>query len=164
MQTNQNVKSDETRTVTAGMNNRDTGLDRFVRAQERDFDQALRELEAGHKRSHWIWYVLPQLRGLGHSSLAREFGIEGRREAVEYLAHPVLGPRLIECVNAMLRHSDRSAVRILGEVDAMKFRSCLTLFAAVTTSEPCFTRALQQFYPQGPDLETLRLLDDRDET
>jgi uncharacterized protein (DUF1810 family) len=133
-------------------------LDRFIQAQQRDYPQALAELQAGRKRSHWIWYVLPQLRELGRSQMAREFGIEGAQEAAEYLAHPVLGPRLIVCVQAIMGHPDRSAVEILGEVDAMKFRSCLTLFAQVAGPASCFAQALGQFYPQGPDRETLRLL------
>lgn len=136
----------------------EAGLARFVLAQAQDFEQALSELRAGHKRSHWMWYVLPQLRGLGRSRMSLEYGIENVHEAIGYLAHPVLGPRLVACVNAVLVHCDRSAVQILGEVDAMKFRSCLTLFAAVATGESCFAKALEQFYPDGPDPETLRLL------
>ena len=136
-----------------------SSLDRFVRAQERDYAQALAELKAGRKRTHWIWYILPQLRDLGRSPMAREYGIEGRAEAAAYLAHPVLGPRLVSCVHAILGHADRSAVEILGEVDAMKFRSCLTLFHVVAPGEACFANALQLFYDGKPDAETLRLLD-----
>ena len=135
-----------------------SSLDRFVRAQEKDYAQALAELKAGRKRTHWIWYILPQLRDLGRSPMAREYGIEGRGEAAAYLAHPVLGPRLVACVHAILGHADRSAVEILGEVDAMKFRSCLTLFHAVAPGEACFANALQVFYDGKPDAETLRLL------
>lgn len=133
-------------------------LERFVRAQERDYAQALAELSAGRKRTHWIWYVLPQLRDLGRSAMAREFGLAGRQEAADYMAHPVLGPRLVECVKAILRHPDRSAVEILGEVDAVKFRSCLTLFIEVAPLEPVFASALKTFYGGSPDEETLRLL------
>ena len=133
-------------------------LERFVRAQERDYTQALAELSAGRKQTHWIWYVLPQLRDLGRSQMARDFGIADRKEAVAYLAHPVLGPRLVECVNAILSHSDRSAVEILGDVDATKFRSCLTLFAEVAPTELSFAAALATFYQGRPDGETLRLL------
>lgn len=134
------------------------GLDRFLIAQQRDYAQALAELQAGHKRSHWIWYVLPQLRSLGRSAMAREYGIRDRQEAADYLAHPVLGPRLVACVNALLSHPERSAVEMLGEVDAMKLRSCLTLFGAVAQGEPCFGQALQTFYGGEADSETLRLL------
>jgi uncharacterized protein (DUF1810 family) len=133
-------------------------LDRFVTAQQRDYAQALAELAAGRKRSHWIWYVLPQLRALGRSQMARDYGIGGLDEAAAYAAHPVLGPRLVECVNTILRHADRSAAEMLGDVDAMKFRSCLTLFAAAAPDEPCFHQALAVFYGGQPDPETLRLL------
>lgn len=140
------------------MNSSAPSIERFVRAQERDYAKALSELLAGRKRSHWIWYILPQLRELGRSQMAKEYGIAGRDEALAYANHPVLGPRLVECIEAMLAHSDRSAAEILGEVDAMKFRSCLTLFAEVCPNEPCFGEALHVFYNAAPDQETLRLL------
>ncbi|MFM2059497.1 MAG: hypothetical protein RLY71_3882 [Pseudomonadota bacterium] len=140
------------------MNTSSDSLERFVQAQERDYAQALAELSAGRKKTHWIWYILPQLRQLGRSHMAREYGIADRSEAASYLRHPVLGPRLLACVTAILSHSDRSAVDILGDVDAMKFRSCLTLFAAVAPNEPVFARALAAFYHGKPDTETLRLL------
>lgn len=140
------------------MDNPHPTLDRFLQAQARDYAQALAELKAGKKRTHWIWYVLPQLRELGRSQMAREYGIRDRQEAADYLAHPVLGPRLVECVNALLSHPQRSAVEMLGEVDAMKFRSCLTLFAAVGSDEPCFGKALEMFYGGEADGETLSLL------
>lgn len=133
-------------------------LEHFIRAQERDYAQALAELSAGRKRSHWIWYVLPQLRALGRSILARKYGISDRNEAASYYAHPILGPRLIECVSVILRYTDRSAPEILGDVDAIKFRSCLTLFAEVAPEEPVFVRALAAFYQGKPDIETLHLL------
>ncbi len=134
-------------------------LERFVQAQALDYERALAELRQGRKRTHWIWYVLPQLRALGRSEMARTYGIAGRDEAAAFLAHPLLGPRLLGCVEAMLDHADRSAVEILGEVDALKFRSCLTLFAAVAPGEPRFAAALAVFYGGLPDTETLRLLD-----
>jgi len=140
------------------MNSPADPLQRFVIAQERDYARALAELSAGRKRNHWIWYVLPQLRELGRSQTAREYGIAGRSEATNYFAHPVLGPRLVECVNATLGHPGRSAVDILGAIDATKFRSCLTLFAEVAPTEPAFVAALAQFYQGNPDNETLRLL------
>jgi uncharacterized protein (DUF1810 family) len=133
-------------------------LERFVRAQERDYASALSELRAGQKRTHWIWCVLPQLRELGRSQMAREYGIAGRDEAAAYAAHPVLGSRLVECVKAVLEHPARRATDILGNVDAMKFRSCLTLFAEVAPNEPSFRAALAAFYEGKPDTETLRLL------
>jgi len=133
------------------------GLDRFVRAQDGHYDRALAELKAGRKTGHWIWFVLPQLRGLGRSAMAYEYGIAGRAEAEAYLAHPLLGERLRECVRTMLAHRGRSAARILGDIDAMKFRSCLTLFDAVST-EPLFGQALDAFYGGERDPATLALL------
>lgn len=134
------------------------GLQRFVQAQQRDHARALAELQAGRKTTHWMWYVLPQLRGLGRSAMAWEYGLDGRDEAVAYAAHPLLGARLVECVQAMLAHDGRSAEQILGAVDAIKFRSCLTLFAAVAPHQACFAQALQRFYGGEADPQTLRLL------
>ncbi len=133
-------------------------LERFVQAQERDYAQALAELRAGHKRSHWIWYVLPQLRGLGRSATAQFYGLEGAGEAAAYAVHPLLGPRLVECVQALLQHADRSAAQMLGEVDAVKLRSCLTLFARVAPHEPVFAQALDAFFAGQQDPATLDLL------
>lgn len=134
------------------------GLERFLIAQARDYEQALAELKAGQKRSHWIWYVLPQLRGLGRSERAHYYGIRDRAEAEAYIAHPVLGPRLVECVQALLSHPQRSAVEMLGVVDAVKLRSCLTLFGEVATGEAVFAKALAVFFGGEVDSETLRLL------
>ena len=132
-------------------------LDRFVRAQDRQYAQALAELKAGRKTSHWIWFVLPQLRGLGRSAMARDYGLAGRTEAQAYLAHPLLGARLRECVQAMLGHTGRSAASILGDIDALKFRSCLTLFDAIS-DERLFRQALDAFYDGERDAATLALL------
>jgi len=132
-------------------------LDRFVLAQRGIYGQALAELRAGRKQGHWIWFVLPQLRGLGRSSTAHEYGIANRAEAQSCLAHPLLGARLRECVQTMLAHADRPAVRILGDVDSMKFRSCLTLFDAVST-DALFHQALEAFYGGERDAATLALL------
>jgi uncharacterized protein (DUF1810 family) len=134
-------------------------LERFVAAQQFDYAIALAELTAGRKESHWIWYVLPQLRGLGSSPNAHEFGIAGRSEALAYLAHPLLGPRLLTCVRATLVHRDESIEDLLGELDALKFRSCLTLFEAVAPQELLFAEALTTFYGGQRDAATLRLLD-----
>ena len=133
-------------------------LERFVQAQQRDYAQALAELRAGRKTTHWMWYVLPQLRGLGHSAMAWQYGLDGRDEAAAYAAHPLLGPRLLQCVQALLQHDERSAAQILGAVDALKLRSCLTLFAAVAPHQACFAQALQRFYGGEVDAATLRLL------
>lgn len=137
-------------------------LDRFLHAQAGQhgvgYEQALAELCAGRKTSHWIWYVLPQLRALGRSAMAREYGIVDRAEAQAYAAHPVLGPRLVACVQAMLGHEHRGAVDILGTVDAMKCRSCLTLFELAAPDEPVFKRAIERLYEGERDQVTLDLL------
>jgi uncharacterized protein (DUF1810 family) len=135
-------------------------LARFVAAQSGVFDLALGELRAGAKRTHWMWYVLPQLRGLGHSMMADRYGIEDLDEARAYLADPLLGPRLRECVEALLAHAGRkSAADILGVIDAIKFHSCLTLFEAAGGG-PLFTRALEAFYAGERDRRTLARLED----
>lgn len=133
-------------------------LQRFVDAQRDSYAQALAELRAGRKRGHWIWYVLPQLHGLGRSALSQEYGIAGAAEATAYLAHPLLGPRLRECVQALLEHADRPAASLLGELDALKLRSCLTLFASVSPPDSLFQRALDGFFDGAGDPTTLRLL------
>lgn len=135
-----------------------SGLERFLEAQSNSFDEALSELLAGRKRTHWMWYILPQLRGLGRSEMAYLYGIADRQEAQDYLKHPVLGPRLVRCVQAMLTHRHANPAQILGEVDALKLHSCLTLFAAVAPAEPCFTEALATFYRGRHDQATLDLL------
>jgi len=139
-------------------------LERFVQAQAHDYAQALAELRAGAKRSHWIWYVLPQLRALGRSHNAQFYGLADAAEARAYAAHPLLGARLVECVRALLSHPERTAVQMLGEVDALKLRSCLTLFAQVAPQQPEFAQALQVFYAGQPDALTLQLLQDDRQT
>jgi uncharacterized protein (DUF1810 family) len=137
-------------------------LQRFVDAQERVYGDALAELRAGRKESHWIWFVLPQLRGLGRSANAEYYGLGGLAEARAYLAHPVLGPRLRETIDVLLDHADLPASLILGPPDDMKFRSCLTLFARADPAEARFQRALEAFFGGRPDGATLRLLGDGD--
>ena len=145
-----------------------TTLDRYVQAQSGHhgvaYAEALEELRAGRKVSHWIWYVLPQLRALGRSAMAREYGLADRAEAAAYLAHPVLGPRLIECVTALLGLAHLSAKAILGPVDATKFRSCLTLFEAAASrveDRAVLAQALDVFYAGRRDDLTLLLLADQ---
>ena len=133
-------------------------LARFLAAQARDYGIALTELRAGEKRSHWMWYVFPQLRGLGHSSTAIAYGITGLDEARAYLAHPVLGERLRECVRALLALRTTHAEEVLGHVDAMKLRSCLTLFDAAAHGDPLFSRALAQYFHGEADARTIELL------
>ncbi len=132
-------------------------LERFVMAQQAIWPQPLVEIRDGAKRSHWIWFVWPQLRGLGRSEMARRYGIEDAAEARGYLAHPVLGPRLLEISHAMLGHRGRSAEEILGRIDAIKLRSSATLFAAQPGANPVFAALLDAFC-DGPDPETLRRL------
>ena len=134
-------------------------LDRFLRAPQAQYATALAELRAGHKTSHWIWFVLPQLRVLGRSAMAHQYGLADRVEAQAYLAHPVLGARLAECVEAMLAHRHTTAAQVLGDIDAIKFRSCLTLFDAVSAApDNLFRQALDVFYRGEPDAATLALL------
>jgi uncharacterized protein (DUF1810 family) len=133
-------------------------LDRFVAAQARVYAQALAELEDGRKRSHWMWFVFPQLAALGRSETARFYGISSAAEARAYLGHPVLGGRLRECTEAVLRHRGTSANTIFGSVDAMKFRSSMTLFEAVAETPEPFASALEIFYDGDRDETTLELL------
>jgi uncharacterized protein (DUF1810 family) len=133
-------------------------LDRFLTAQAGVIDAALGELRAGRKSGHWIWYVFPQLAGLGRSPLSRQYGISGIDEARAYLRHPVLRDRLVECAGALLIHSDRTADQILGDVDAMKVRSSMTLFHRADPAAPVFVSVLQRLYDGHPDPRTDELL------
>jgi uncharacterized protein (DUF1810 family) len=133
-------------------------LGRFVEAQQGDYERALAEIRAGRKRSHWMWYVFPQIDGLGFSATARHYAIKSRAEAEAYLAHPVLGPRLVECSEAALAVLGRSAHEIFGTPDDLKLRSCATLFAAVSPPGSVFERLLAKYYQGKPDDKTLRLL------
>ena len=133
-------------------------LNRFVRAQEQSYRQALSELERGRKQSHWMWYVFPQFDGLGSSSTSRFYSIKSEAEARAYLEHPVLGPRLAECAEAMLAVDGKSARAILGSPDDMKLKSCATLFAHVSPPGSVFERLLDKFYDGERDAATLRLL------
>ena len=133
-------------------------LDRFLTAQEDAYSSALHELRAGRKQGHWMWFIFPQIDGLGHSSTARFYAIKSLDEAAAYLAHPVLGPRLIECCEALLLHPDRSARDILGSPDDLKLRSCATLFSRIQPGHPVFGRILDAFFPDGSDSRTLERL------
>jgi uncharacterized protein (DUF1810 family) len=133
-------------------------LDRFLQAQAKDYASALAELRAGKKVTHWIWYVLPQLKGLGTSSRAAFYGMRSADEARAYLAHRVLGARLTETVAAMNALRGLSAADILGPVDAAKFRSCLTLFLSVDPGNTFFREALDKYFAGVQDERTLALL------
>jgi uncharacterized protein (DUF1810 family) len=130
---------------------------RFLDAQQSAFDRARSELVSGAKVSHWMWYIFPQLGALGQSRMAKFYGIASLAEARHYIAHPVLGPRLIELAQIVLRHRGTSALAIFGSPDDMKFRSALTLFALAAPQHPEFGQAITVFY-DGPDQRTLDLL------
>ncbi|MDN8615163.1 DUF1810 domain-containing protein [Variovorax ginsengisoli] len=135
------------------------GLQRFVEAQELVYDAVCRELRAGRKTSHWMWFVFPQLRVLGRSATARFFGLADLAEAQAYAAHPVLGPRLVECSELVLAASGRSAHEIFGTPDDLKLRSCMTLFE-LATAAPVFARVLDRLYAGERDPLTLAALGD----
>lgn len=133
-------------------------LDRFVDAQQGVVDGALAELRAGHKRSHWMWFVFPQVAGLGHSAMAQKYAIASSDEAAAFLAHPVLGPRLRACAAAVLAHDDRDIGDIFPYPDDLKFHSSMTLFADVAPDEAVFQACLDRFFGGEPDPATLARL------
>jgi uncharacterized protein (DUF1810 family) len=136
-------------------------LERFVEAQERTYDQALSELRRGEKRSHWMWFVFPQLAGLGQSPTAQLYGLDGPEEALGYLDHPVLGTRLRECAHALTELPGNDPVAVLGLVDALKLRSSMTLFAHVAEDAAVFTQVLDQYFGGKQDELTMELLSRR---
>lgn len=133
-------------------------LDRFLAAQEDSYPLALAELRRGRKQSHWMWFIFPQLRGLGRSGMAQFYGIADLAEAQSYADHPVLGPRLVATAEAVLLHPGTPADRIMGEVDALKLRSSATLFRATARAPDVFDRLLRQFFDGQPCPRTLALL------
>ena len=134
-------------------------LARFRTAQTGVIDQVLAELRAGRKQSHWMWFIFPQIEGLGLSDMARTYAITSLAEARAYLADPELGHRLRACIEALLAHAGQPAERILGGVDALKLRSCLTLFGAAAPNDQLFQRALDVFFGGEADAATLERLD-----
>lgn len=140
------------------MNLTTQGLDRFVEAQDTVYHAVCTELRAGRKQSHWMWFVFPQLAGLGHSAIARHFGLASEDEARAYWQRPLLRGRLLECTALALAHHDRSAHAIFGSPDDLKLRSCMSLFQHVAPDEPAFGEALAHFFDGEPDQATLRLL------
>lgn len=132
-------------------------LRRFVDAQEPVYSKVVEELRRGRKASRWMWFVFPQIAGLGFSAMAQRFAIGSRAEAVAYLKHDLLGARLAECTRLVLAARDRSITSILGSPDDVKFRSCMTLFDAVST-QPIFGEAIEAFYAEGKDPATLSIL------
>src|ERR1700691_3068857 len=133
-------------------------LRRFVEAQAPVYMRVCAELRAGQKRSHWMWFIFPQVAGLGFSAMARSFAISSLAEAEAYLKHPILAPRLIECTRLVNKIADRSVRHIFGTPDDLKFRSSMTLFAAATADNAVFKEALQKYFDGGPDRRTLEKL------
>jgi uncharacterized protein (DUF1810 family) len=133
-------------------------LARFLDAQASSYHDALAEIKNGRKRSHWMWYVFPQIQGLGLSETARFYAIKDRREAEEYIAHPVLGKRLLEISTALLGLQSNDAHAIFGSPDDMKLKSSMTLFASLANAAPVFQQVLDKFYGGTQDEKTLRLL------
>jgi len=136
----------------------DYDLQRFVDAQRDVYSTALAELRAGHKRSHWMWFIFPQVAGLGSSEMARRYAIGSTDEAAAYLAHPLLGARLRECASAVAAHDDRGIDEIFGHPDDLKFHSCMTLFADVAPDEAIFQTCLDQFFDGVADPATIERL------
>ncbi|MCF6378609.1 DUF1810 domain-containing protein [Nocardioides KLBMP 9356] len=134
-------------------------LERFVDAQAGTYDQALGELRRGRKSSHWMWWVFPQVAGLGMSSTSQQYAVRDLAEATAYLRHDVLGPRLLECCRALLDLEDVTAEQVLGSIDAVKLRSSMTLFAHADPSEPVFREVLERFYGGEEDGRTVALLE-----
>ena len=138
---------------------RDYDLQRFLNEQEYDSAPALAAMRAGQKLGHWIWYVFPQLKGLGRSQMCELYGIRGAGEAAAYLAHPVLRARLVEISSALLSLESRDPEAVMGYIDAMKLRSCMTLFSRVEGADPVFAQVLDEFFDGEPDPLTLQMLD-----
>jgi uncharacterized protein (DUF1810 family) len=137
----------------------DFDLERFVTAQAEVYSRALAELRRGRKESHWMWFVFPQIAGLGTSPTARHYAIRSAAEARAYLAHPLLGPRLMECTDIVLEHRGPSAEAIFGTIDAMKLRSSMTLFEAVAPEPDRFAKVLEMFHKGERDALTLAILE-----
>ncbi len=133
-------------------------LDKYISAQSRDYACALAEIRSGRKRSHWMWYIFPQLQGLGFSSTAQYYGIRDLEQAKDYMDHPVLGPRLVEISEALLTLESSNPSAVMGYPDDLKLRSCMTLFELAAPNEPVFGRVLDKFYRGRRDDRTLTLL------
>lgn len=144
--------------TVAGKDHDRYDLDRFVQAQAGDYERALSELRQGQKRSHWMWYIFPQHQGLGWSAMSQRYSIKSLDEARAYLGHPVLGVRLVECVEVLLTVEGRSTYEIFGSIDEKKLRSCATLFATVSEPGSVFHRLLEKYFDGERDPMTIRLL------
>ncbi|WP_151087814.1 DUF1810 domain-containing protein [Hymenobacter baengnokdamensis] len=135
-----------------------SNLNRFIEAQKADYQQALAEIKNGRKRSHWMWYIFPQIQGLGFSDISRHYAIQDLAEAEAYLQHPVLGRRLVEICHALLGLHNSDANQILGSPDDLKLKSSMTLFAALPAANPVFQAVLTKFFNGVGDDKTLRIL------
>lgn len=140
----------------------DINLTRFVEAQANDYDRALAEIKRGRKQSHWMWYIFPQLKGLGHSSTAIFYGLDGLREAIALVDHPVLGPRLIDIATALLQLEGKTATQIMGTPDDMKLRSSMTLFSLTPNANPVFQAVLNKYFDGLPDPRTQAIVEKGD--
>lgn len=136
----------------------DTELKKFLDAQNQVYLKALSEIKDGKKNSHWMWYIFPQIKGLGSSETAKFYGITDLEEAASYLSHPVLGKHLIEIAEEVLNLNGKTATQIFGTPDDMKLRSCMTLFANVENADPVFQKVLAKYFDGSPDELTLQLL------
>ena len=135
-------------------------LERFVKAQENTYETALNEIKNGKKETHWMWFIFPQLRGLGMSSISRYYGLEGIEEARAYLEHPVLSERLYNICDALLDHTDKPIRKIFGDIDAMKLKSSITLFALTSEDYTIFDQVLEQFFGGEMDEVTVSLINE----
>ena len=135
------------------------GLSRFISAQDSVYDRVLEELKSGRKRSHWMWYIFPQVDGLGYSATSKHYAIKSMEEARAYLKHPILGSRLLECADAVLAIEGRSASDILDYPDDLKLQSSMTLFASVASPDSVFVRVLDKYFQGERDVRTLQLLE-----
>lgn len=134
-------------------------LQRFLSAQGQNLDSIMQELNCGQKVEHWMWYVFPQVKGLGWSPTSELYAIQSKDEAIAYLHHPVLGPRLLECTKAVNAHQKLAAEQIFGYPDYLKFRSCMTLFEKISGKNSPFSEALKRFFGGEPDMRTLSILE-----
>ena len=136
-------------------------LDRFLKQQKQHYPTALAELRNGYKQSHWMWFIFPQLEGLGSSDMSKIYSIKSLKEARQYLAHAVLGARLAECAQALLAVEGRTAYQIMGKPDYLKLQSCMTLFAYISDPDSVFQRVLDKYYAGERDSKTIWLLEEK---
>ena len=133
-------------------------LKRFIDAQQRDYATALTEIKSGRKRSHWIWYIFPQIAGLGYSEMSKRYAIKDLSEAIAYLAHPVLGSRLIAISTALLSLNGNNGTQVMGSPDDLKLRSSMTLFSLVPGADPVFEAVLKKYFDSKKDSATLQVI------